>query len=88
MDREKFRKLCHNIVTNWVDDDIDRVIDKVWDTGAKALSLEDEPDNYMAVYPFMGAFFERCADSAIYGGSSRNVGRQLKRKANQIKVFM
>ena len=88
MDREKFRKLCHDIVTNWVDEDIDRVIDKVWDMGAKALSLYDAPDNHMAVYPFMGAFFERCADSAIYGSLSRKVGSQNKRKANQIKAYM
>lgn len=62
MDKERFRKLCHDIVTSWVDEDIDRVIDKVWDMGAKSLDLENEPDNYMAVYPFMGAFFEKCAN--------------------------
>lgn len=88
MDKERFRKLCHDIVTSWVDEDIDRVIDKVWDMGAKSLDLENEPDNYMAVYPFMGAFFEKCANEAIYGSCSRTTNTQTRRKATRIKYFM
>ena len=88
MDKERFRKLCHNIVTSWVDNDIDRIIDKVWEHGAKSLGLEDEPDNNMAVYPFMGAFFERCAQAAIYGCIDRQKASRNRRKANRIKAFM
>ena len=58
-------------------------IDKALEKGL--IDLEDAPDNFMAVYPLVGAMLEMWAGWAINGSSYEATRRQMRRKANFIK---
>lgn len=89
MTKDDFRKRCHQVVDNWVVNDIDRVINKMWTMGAaKALKLEDEPDDFRIIYAFMGAFFEKCAKEAISGSTNERERKLTRTKANKFKTFL
>ena len=49
------------------------------------IDLKDAPDNFMAVYPLVGAMLEMWAGWAINGSSHEETRRQMRRKANFIK---
>ena len=83
MTREEFVSKGVETMKYMIMDSLEQNLNRAIDTNV--VKLEDQPEDYTAVYPTLAAILLQNADHILYGSTNESTQKRMKRETNRIK---